>query len=228
MTSDLRKRARATARTAIDAANAELARGTLAEAEWYTRVTSALATAYLVDSDPRWQSGFDGDAGLWREARELVLDDVHRDGSFLDVGCATGHLMECLETWAGERGVRLATYGLELNPSLARAAGERLPEHRERIVEGNVIDWRPSMRFDNVRTGLEYVPGRRRSYLIRRLLRDMVAPGGRLIVGPVPARDLDRALLVFKHAGVAAPTVREGHDRNGKTRYVLWVEKSRG
>jgi hypothetical protein len=39
------------------------------------------------------------------------------------------------------------------------------------------------MRFDIVRTGLEYVPERRRNELVDRLLRDVVAPGGRLVIG---------------------------------------------
>jgi hypothetical protein len=41
----------------------------------------------------------------------------------------------------------------------------------------------PPHRFDFVRTGLEYVPPPRQRDLIERLLRDVVAPGGRLIIG---------------------------------------------
>jgi hypothetical protein len=39
------------------------------------------------------------------------------------------------------------------------------------------------MRFDFVRTGLEYVPLRRRRDLVERLMHEAVAPDGRLIIG---------------------------------------------
>src|SRR5829696_5716360 len=140
---DAQRRAKAAAQAELDAAGLALRRGEIDEAEWQRRVTAALAAAYLLDDDPRWQSGFSGDATLWREAREPVLDAVTGDGTFLDVGCATGHLMECLAAWGAERGLRLEMYGLELDPDLARAARRRLPDWADRIFVGNVSDWRP-------------------------------------------------------------------------------------
>jgi hypothetical protein len=91
--------AKARAQAAIDDVTREYASGVIGEATWQRRVSSALAAAYLGDDDPRWQSGFDGDADLWREARALILDAVPRSGSFLDVGCANGHLLESIATW---------------------------------------------------------------------------------------------------------------------------------
>jgi hypothetical protein len=44
-----------------------------------------------------------------------------------------------------------------------------------------------------VRTGLDYVPSRRRRALIERLLADMVADGGRLILGVFNEERGDRA-----------------------------------
>src|ERR1041384_5448766 len=113
-----RSSAKARAQSAIDAASVALDQGAMTEREWHLAVTDALAQAYLAEDDPRWQSGFDGDAELWRQARELVLDAVPHAGSFLDVGSANGHLMECLETWAWERALRLDVHGLELNEDL--------------------------------------------------------------------------------------------------------------
>jgi hypothetical protein len=223
---ELRHEAKEAAQAAIEAASIELEKCQIVEADWQKRVSRALAAAYLLEEDPRWQSGFDGDAQLWRQAREVVLAAVNENGRFLDVGCATGHLMECLSSWALEKGIHLEMYGLELDPDLAAVARRRLPGWADRIFEGNVIDWHAPRRFRYVRTGLEYVPPGRESFLVERLLQDVVEPNGRLIVGPLGPDGLQPAVAVMASAGQAQPRVHEATDRNGKTRYVLCVEKT--
>ena len=81
------------------------------------------------------------------------------------------------------RGRRVEPYGLDISPELADLARSRLPAWAERIHTGNVLTWPPPRTFDFVRTGLEYVPPRRRRDLVRRLLDEFVAEGGRLIIG---------------------------------------------
>jgi SAM-dependent methyltransferase len=223
---DARRLVRSESQAEIDAASEAHARGALDDAAWCERVSGALAAGYLADGDdPRWQSGFDGDANAWRGARELVLDAVDRDGTFLDVGCANGHLMECLDVWGRERGWTLIMHGLELDPRLAALARRRLPAWADRIYIGNALDWEPPLRFDYVRTGLEYVPVGRGAFLAVRLLRDVVAPGGRLIVGPVHAPDVPGVVATIASAGLPNPTVREATDRAGKTRGIVYVER---
>jgi SAM-dependent methyltransferase len=225
---DARAAAKAQAQATIDAAGEAHARGGISGAEWQRRVSAALSGAYLREDDPRWQSGFDGDERLWRAARSLVLDAVPRDGSLLDVGCANGHLMESLDAWARERGLGLELYGLEIDPALAETARRRLPAWAERIFTANASDWVPPRRFDFVRTGLEYVPPGRGPALVARLLRDVVAPGGRLIVGPVNQPDLPATLAAFAAAGIADARVESSTDHNGKTRCVVWAERTGG
>jgi hypothetical protein len=224
VTGDQRNRAKAEARAAIETATNERARGGLSDAEWQHRVAHALATAYLCEDDPRWQSGFDGDATLWREAREFVLDAVPSNGTLLDVGCAGGHLMECLHEWASERGLDLTLFGLEINADLADVARRRLPAWADRIYTGNVSDWIPPRRFTYIRTGLEYVPSGGESSLIERLMRDVVEAGGRVIVGPVSETDLSATVAAFEGAGVSRPNRAGATDHNGKTRYVIWAK----
>jgi SAM-dependent methyltransferase len=175
------------------------------------------------DDDPRWQSGFDGDPDLWREARAFILDAVPTGGSFLDVGCANGYLLECIAAWAAERGLELSLHGLELSPDLAEAARRRLPAMSDRIYTGNASDWMPARRFTYARTGLEYVPAGREPALVARLLRDVIEPGGRLIAGPVTRDQLDATLGAFRVAGVRDPQVVSAADRDGKTRYAVWT-----
>jgi hypothetical protein len=65
---------------------------------------------------------------------------------------------------------------------LVELARRRLPQWRERIFVGNALFWEPPLRFDYVRTELVYVPPSRRREYVERLLREVVAPEGLLIV----------------------------------------------
>jgi SAM-dependent methyltransferase len=172
----------------------ELRRGELDESGWYREVSAVIVPAYLAGDNPRAQSGSDGTAADWAYKRGLLAAAFDRDGAFLDVGCASGYLMETLPVWCRERGHAVEPYGLDISPQLAGLARRRLPHWSERIAVGNAIDWTPPRRFDFVRTGLEYVPQRRQADLLWHLLRNVVAPGGRLIVGVFSEeRDATRA-----------------------------------
>lgn len=141
-----------------------------------------LEAAYLAGTNPRQQSGFGRDARDWERFRRPVVAPIEKDGTFLDVGCANGLLMECVARWAAEDGHAVEPYGLDLSEKLAELARRRLPAWRDRIYIGNALYWEPPARFDYVRTELVYVPRARRREYLERLLRRVVAPGGRLIV----------------------------------------------
>jgi len=81
--------------------------------EWHRRVGAIVSAAYLAADNPRAQSGSSRDETGWRQARGLIVDAVDRDGTFLDIGCANGHLMETVTDWAKEKGHKLVPYGLE-------------------------------------------------------------------------------------------------------------------
>ena len=160
-----------------------LAAGEIDEAEWYSAVAAKITPVYLSSDNPRAQSGFNGDEDHWVQARGIIADAIDRAGTFLDVGCANGYLMESVTRWSEERRHRVEPYGLDISPELIGVARQRLPQWADRLHVGNAIDWEPPLRFDFVRTGLEYVPRRRQRDLIRRLLQRMVTPGGKLIIG---------------------------------------------
>jgi len=164
----------------IDAA---LERGDIDELRWHARVADIIRPAYLAATTPEAQSGFSGDAAAWERHRGLVADGIDRDGTFLDVGCANGLFMETLAAWCAAKGIRIEPYGLDIVPELAALAASRLPRWADRIFVGNALTWEPPRRFDFVRTGLDYVPPRRRHDLVTRLLRDVVAIDGRLLIG---------------------------------------------
>lgn len=152
------------------------------QAAWIARTRKLLERSYPQAGDVFGGSGFDGDASRWRHARRVILEAVNGDGTFLDVGCANGLLMESVATWAGEEGQAVEPYGLELLPAVAQTARRRLPAWADRVFVGDVTTWEPPRRFDFVRTELDYVPPGARQRLVQRCLDDLVAPGGRLVV----------------------------------------------
>jgi SAM-dependent methyltransferase len=167
----------------IQRIEAAFERGEIDATEWHARIGAIIGTAYLSGTDARAQSGFSGSSEDWESARRFLFAAVDRDGTFLDVGCANGYLMECAVQWLAQDGIRIEPYGLEILPDLAALARRRLPHWADRIAVGNALDWIADRRFDFVRTGLEYAPAPMQSRFIGHLLEDVVAPGGRLIIG---------------------------------------------
>jgi SAM-dependent methyltransferase len=134
---------------------------------------------YLATDDPRRQSGFGGDEERWEVARRPIVEAIDRDGSFLDVGCANGYLLESIVRWSPHR---IEPFGLDFSPRLVELARSRLPRWRDRFFVGDALEWEPPRRFDFVRTELVYAPEERWRELVERLLGLVVAPGGRLIL----------------------------------------------
>lgn len=155
------------------------ARGEIDDTEWFAAMAAIFADAYPRAPGSRGASGFGGDEARWELARRPIADAVERPGSFLDVGCAAGDLLESLVRWSPHA---LEPFGLELVPELAALARRRFPASADRIFVGNALDWTPPRRFDYVRTELVYVPPPRQEQLVHRLLAEVVAPDGRLIV----------------------------------------------
>jgi len=152
---------------------------------YYSDNVRRLETAYLRADTATGGSGFGGVAQEWRAARLHITDGIGHDGSFLDVGCANGLLMESVAAWCGERGLVIEPYGVDLSAGLVDLARRRLPQWAERIWVGNAIDWQPpdGLRFDYVHILLDCVPRPRRAELIRHHLDRTGRPGtGRLLV----------------------------------------------
>lgn len=124
------------------------------------------------------------DAGSGEKAGEILVDALEGDGTFLDGACADGSLMEDVQRRAGRRGLRIEPYGVELVPGVAELARRRLPRWADRIWTGDLLSWTPPRRFDTVRIGLGHAAPALGERLVARVLEHVVAPGGRLLVGP--------------------------------------------
>ncbi|MGH3489691.1 MAG: methyltransferase domain-containing protein [Actinopolymorphaceae bacterium] len=161
---------------------------------FYPNTLRLLEPAYLGGTTPEEGSGFGGGQERWRAQRETIVDGIDRDGTFLDVGCANGLLMESVRAWAGESGFTIEPYGVDLGPRLVELARNRLPHWADRIDVGNAIDYVPAdgRRFTFVHTLADCVPERRRGDLVRHAHAHLVEPGGRLLLSNYctrPARE---------------------------------------
>ena len=153
--------------------------------EYYERIRALLEDAY-VSADERGDvfggSGSTGDMTSWEGKRRVIARAFDRPGSWLDVGCANGLLMETLAAWVAEKGHRIEPYGLELSNRIAERARKRLPHWATRIWTGNVMKFEPPIRFDYVTALADAVPIQSRGALLMRLAHLYLKPGGRLIL----------------------------------------------
>ena len=155
---------------------------TLAEQEYFLQQQAILEASYLGGGTAQKQSGFRRGAQAWERFRRPIVRPIHKSGSFLDIGCANGLLMESVATWAAQDGLDLEVFGLDISEELVALARSRLPRWQDRIHVGNALVWEPPTRYDFVRTELVYVPATLRRQYVERLLQHLVAPDGKLIL----------------------------------------------
>ena len=206
-----------------------LARGEIDEEGWHREVANVLVPVYLSGENPRAQSGSSADETEWEESRRPLLRAVDRSGSFIDIGCANGHLIESMKGWAATDGITLEVYGVEIAPELADLARRRLPEWRDRIWTGNAYDFEPPQLFDFVRVGLEYVPPSRRREFIQRLLTRYLVQGGRLVVGMHTELRSEGSIehTVAEWGNVIAGHVEVPHRDPRTVRRAFWIDRER-
>lgn len=157
---------------------------TQSEASYYADNTRLLEPAYLRAATAEGGSGSGSSPEEWRARRGTIVDGVERSGTFLDLGCANGHLLDSVHRWTAERGLTVEPYGVDVAPGLVAFARERLPQWADRIWEGNALSWThpDGMRFDYVHLLLDFVLPPRRVDLLNHALGLLAAPGGRVLV----------------------------------------------
>jgi SAM-dependent methyltransferase len=128
---------------------------------------SEFEQAYLRTDDPRAQSGFHGSAERWQAARHGVVEAIDGPGTFLDVGCANGLLIESVVAWSDHE---LEPYGVDFAAGLVDLARARLPQWADRIWVGDAATWTPPFRFDFVHVRIEVGPLDRVRAFARRLI----------------------------------------------------------
>ncbi len=110
--------------------------GRINEDEWHAAMAALVTPSYLAADNPYRQAGHSGDAPTWEASRAFIADAIHRSGSFLDVGCASGILMESVARWGALKRLKIEPHGVEIVPALAELARRRLPLWADRIHVG--------------------------------------------------------------------------------------------
>lgn len=149
---------------------------------WLIEKVQHLERSYLAYHEPWRQAGFSGPEERWEACRKPVAECLDRAGDFLDIGCANGYLLESAVRWKEEEEIEITPFGLDIGDKLIALAKQRLPRFADNLFTGNAWDWEPPRVFDFVRTELVYVPPVLRKRYVARLLKEFVAPSGRLMV----------------------------------------------
>lgn len=187
-------------------------------AQWFDANKTLLETAYLSGQHPWQQSGVGlhtpRTAADWEMLRRPIADCIDRSGSFLDIGCANGYLLECILQWANERGHIIHPYGLDLSEKLIELAKVRLPHFAYHLYVGNAWTWIPPRTFDYVRTELVYVPTELYQPYVSRLLERYLNTDGRLLVAEYRGRRQPEPVVTIDHflidMGFAVKAVKAG------------------
>jgi SAM-dependent methyltransferase len=202
----------------------QLERGDITEAQWHAAMAGLVVPHYLAADTPWGGSGKSGTHEDWEYSRSLIADAIDRDGSFLDVGCANGYLVESLVEWTPHS---LDVYGLDIAPELVNLARHRLPQWADRFFVANALDWQPGRPFDFVRTNLDAVPTHRRRELVGRLL----GFADRLIIGVYneqleerPTEDLVRSWGYR----IAGRSERRNRHKTQMDYRLLWIDSEEG
>lgn len=150
---------------------------------YFHEVELTIRDYYLADpSNPYRQSGKTGGAKHWEITRRCIAQAVNADGDYLDLGCANGLLLASLVRWCAERGFAITPHGVDFIPELIELARQRLPAYAANFHVANTFFWQPPRRYRFAQLLLDAVPPADEHAYVARVLNEMVATPGRLIV----------------------------------------------
>ena len=204
--------------------DARLARGEIDEAQWHAAMTALVVPAYAAAETPWGGSGKSGTYADWEYSRSMIAVAIDRDGSFLDVGCANGYLLECLVGWTPNQ---LDVFGLDIAPELVDLARRRLPEWADRFFVGNALTWDIGRRFSIARANLDAVPPNRR----RQLDEHLLSLADRVIVGVFNEQAHERPteeVLASWGYEIAGRAERAHRTKPGMCYRAVWIVAKEG
>src|SRR5262249_34966098 len=81
------------------------------DSDWFDAEKRFHEALYLRGTNPRQQSGFGRDERDWERFRKPIVAAIRTSGTFLDIGCANGLLMEDVSRWARADGYPIEPTG---------------------------------------------------------------------------------------------------------------------
>jgi hypothetical protein len=210
--------------------NAALDNNEISKDEWYEINKVYFTNLYLSYDNPRAQSGHSGDAFHYLYSHMQILDAIYKDGTFCDIGCANGHLMEMVYKWALGVGFNLQMFGLDISEGLIEFSRKRLPEWHDNFFVGNAHFWKPEKKFDYIHMRAETVEEPRldgRYIIFSHYWENYLNVGGRLIIGPYWYTNDDSVQRQILDWGISPKGYSEKSDyrESSKIKKVLWFEK---
>lgn len=181
---------------------------------------------YLSKDNPRAQSGHGSDIYRWRNVRWMILEPIHFDGSFIDIGCANGHLISTFDSWMRNSDVNIEFYGLEISPALCNLAKKLYPKLSEHIYCGNAINWNPPFQYDYVYTMIyPDLPSELRKKMLQHLYENVLKKNGRLILGPFDKKSPYEDEIENNGFHISGYIEKTIPPKNSEVKRVVWIEK---
>ena len=195
--------------------------------EWHEINSIYFTSLYLSTDNPRAQSGHGGDEFHYTFAHLPIMEAIYKNGTFLDIGCANGYLMEMLYKWGNAIGFDLQMYGVEISEGLLELAKNRLPQWHDRFYLGNAFYWKPEHKFDYIIECAEIPEDDKRNYY-EHLMENYLVDGGRMIIRPYwyKNEDLNEKRIV-EYIGMSPTGYMEKTHYNNPNliRKLLWFDK---
>lgn len=212
--------------------NASLNNNEISKDEWYEINKVYFTKLYLSHDNPRGQSGHGGDEYHYAFSHLPIVEAVYKNGTFLDVGCANGHLCEMVHKWASAIGFDLQVFGVDISEGLIELAKNRLPQWCEHFFIGNSFFWKPKQKFDYIHVGgLGQVPEDNELMFFDHLMENYLVDGGRMILGPYWCNSEDsryKGIKKLLDSGISPNGyIEKTHYKNpNRLRKAVWFDKS--
>jgi len=160
----------------------------------------------------------------WKERREFIVQAINKNGSILDVGCANGFLLKCLQEWSNHK---LIPYGIDWNLKLIEQAKNLFPLKANNFIVkdardlSDLFEYGFPAKFDFIYWSVwdqDSSIDQGRLKILKTLLK--AACGGRLIMGSYESdKDKNRIIKDLKKMGIEPSAILE--NRNGKERIII-------
>jgi SAM-dependent methyltransferase len=146
---------------------------------WLSSLQKDISETYLKHNEPWKQTGFLLGQKEWEICRKPIAECIEKPGSFLDMRCSNGYLLESITTWTS---YSITPFGIDISPRLIELAKTRLPQFSANFQIGSAPAWTTPVNFDYVRTELDYILVDNQEKYINKVLNSYVAPNGKLLL----------------------------------------------